>query len=110
MSNGVCQGDVSSAILFAVYIDELLKSLKKSKVGCHIYNVFLGAFVFADIIFLLSASRVGLQSLVKICDKFAFEQNLKFGTNSDSAKSKTKCIRFTKKSWDNSSLAPRGRH
>ena len=106
VSNGVRQGAVSSAILFAIYIDKLLQLLRKSKLGCHIDNVFLGAFVFADDIFLLSASRAGLQSLVNICDKYASEHNLKFGTHSDSARSKTKCIVFNKKSRDYFNLAP----
>ena len=48
VSNGVRQGAVSSAIIFAVYIDELLVLLKKSRIGCHINSVFVGAFVFAD--------------------------------------------------------------
>ena len=106
VSNGVRQGAVSSAILFAVYIDELLQILKASRLGCHIDTVFLGAFIFADDIFLLSASRAGLQSLVNICDRFASEHNLKFGTHSDPAKSKTKCIVFSKKPRDCSKLAP----
>ena len=97
VSNGVRQGAVSSAILFAVYIDELLKILKESRIGCHINSVFVGAFVFADDILLLSANRSGLQSLVDICQAFASEHNLKFGTNDNPSKSKTKCIVFSKR-------------
>ena len=46
---------------------------------------------------LLSANRSGLQSLVDICNSFAIERNLKFGTNDDPRKSKTKCIVFSNK-------------
>ena len=106
VSNGVRQGAVSSAILFAVYIDELLVLLKKSRLGCHIDSVFVGAFLFADDILLLSASRAGLQSLVNICHKFARRKNLKFGTHTVPSKSKTKCIVFFKKHRDWSKLAP----
>ena len=106
VSNGVRQGAVSSAILFAVYIDELLRILKISRLGCYIDTVFVGAFIFADDIFLLSASRAGLQSLVDLCHKFTSEHNLKFGTHSDPAKSKTKCIVFSKKPQDYRRLAP----
>ena len=56
VKNGVRQGAVSSAILFAVYIDELLVVLRQSRLGCHINGVFFGALVFADDILLLSAS------------------------------------------------------
>ena len=71
VSNGVRQGAVSSAVLFAVYIDELLSILKRSRLGCHIDALFVGAFIFADDILLLSASKAGLQSLVNICNTFA---------------------------------------
>ena len=106
VSNGVRQGAVSSAFLFSVYIDELLLILKNSRLGCHIDSVFYGAFIFADDIFLLSASRSGLQSLVNICHDFAGRKNLKFGTNPDPVKSKTKCIVFSKKAKDHLNLAP----
>ena len=53
--------------------------------------------VFADDIFLLSASRSGLQEMVNLCQKFAASKNLKFGTNPDPKKAKTKCIVFTKR-------------
>ena len=97
LNNGVRQGAVSSAIFFAMYIDELLTLLKKSRIGCHIDSVFVGAFIFADDILLLSASRSGLQSLVNVCQEFALKRNLKFGTSDNPAKSKTKCIVFGRK-------------
>ena len=106
VSNGVLQGAVSSAILFVVYIDELLDLRKKSRLGCHIDSVFVGAFVFADDILLLSASRAGLQSLINICNDFASNRNLKFGTHENPSKSKTKCIVFSKRACNLDSLAP----
>ena len=106
VNNGVRQGGVSSAILFAVYIDELLTLLKNSRLGCYIDSVFVGAFIFADDILLLSASRSGLQSLVSICHEFAHIRNLKFGTNDNPTKSKTKCIEFAKKSHKSCDAAP----
>ena len=105
MSNGVRQGAVSSAILFAIYIDDLLNLLEKSQFGCHIQGEFFGAFIFADDIFLLSASRSGLQSLVDICHDFASKKNLKFGTNPIPSKSKTKCIIFSSRAKDHVGVA-----
>ena len=52
---------------------------------------------YADDLFLMSASRLGLQSMVKICGVFASKRNLKFSTNPDPAKSKTKGIIFSSK-------------
>jgi hypothetical protein len=97
VSNGVRQGGVSSGIFFAVYIDKLLVILRESDLGCHINGVFFGAMIFADDIFLLSASRNGLQAMVNLCQNFVAARNLKFGTNINPDKSKTKCIVFAKK-------------
>ena len=105
VSNVVRQGAISSAFLFSVYIDDLLFQLEKSQLGCYIHGCFYGAFVFADDIFLLSASVSGLQSLVNICQKFASSRNLKFGTNPIPSKSKTKCISFSKRSKDHLNLS-----
>ena len=101
VSNGVRQGGVSSGIFFAVYIDKLLVILRESGLGCHVNGIFFGAMIFADDIFLLSASRNGLQAMVNICQSFVESKNLKFGTNADPAKSKTKCIVFSKKTKAN---------
>ena len=100
------QGAVSSAIFFAVYIDGLIQRLKSSRLGCYIDSISFGAFVFADDVLLLSASRAGLQSLVNICHDFASQRNLKFGTHPDPAKSKTKCIAFSPRPVDTTKLAP----
>ena len=89
-----------SAILLAVYIDELLPLLRQSKLGCHVDKIFMGAQIFADDIFLLSGNVSGLQEMVNICAEFASRKNLKFGTHMIPAKSKTKCIIFSNKKKD----------
>ena len=94
--NGVRQGAVSSPLLFSIYIDGLIKELRASGLGCRINDFFFGCLGYADDLLLLSASRSGLQSMVKVCEIFAKEKGLKFSTNVDSAKSKTKCIIFSK--------------
>ena len=45
---------------------------------------------------IVSASRTGLQEMIKISQAFAAKMNLKFGTNINIEKSKTKCIIFSK--------------
>ena len=106
VSNGVRQGDVSSAILFALYIDELLNVLRQAKIGSHIDGIFYGALVFTDDILLLSASCSGLQAMVNLCQSFVAQKNLKFGTHPNPDKSKTKCIVFSKKRKDHLDLHP----
>ena len=96
VSNGVRQGAVSSAILFSVYIDELFVLLREAGHGCHLNGLFMGCFGYADDLFLLSASRSGLQAMVNICHDFASSRNLQFSTNLNLYKSKTKCLIFSK--------------
>ena len=91
----VRQGAVSSPLLFSIYIDGLFKELRGSGLGCRIEQFFYGCLGYADDLLLLSASRSGLQSMVKICEKFAKIKSLKFSTNKVAAKSKTKTIIFT---------------
>ena len=93
VSNGVRQGAVSSPLLFSIYIDELFQILRQ---GCHINDIFLGCFGYADDLMLLSASKSGLQEMIRTCEQFAKKKNLKFSTNVDPTKSKTKGIIFSK--------------
>ena len=106
VSNGVRQGAVSSAILFSVYIDELFGLLRNSMLGCQISGVYLGCFGYADDLFLLSASRTGLQAMVNICQDFASSKNLQFSTNENPKKSKTKCLVFSKKAIERGNIEP----
>ena len=66
----------------------------------------MGCLGYADDILLLSGSRTGLQVMVDMCGKFAKEKNLKFSTDSNPVKSKTKCIVFSKSSRDRLHVAP----
>ncbi len=42
-------------VLFALYIDGLLKGVRKSEVGCYMGKKFMGAVVFVDDIKLLTS-------------------------------------------------------
>ena len=57
--NGVKQGSISSPILWSCYINKLILKLRALKIGCQIGGEFLGILVYADDIFLLSASQMG---------------------------------------------------
>ena len=81
---------MSSPILFGIYIDKLIKLLRKSGLGCTIGSFYFGVLVYADDIILLCPSRIGLQAIINICEQFAENNNLKFSTNIDPRKSKTK--------------------
>ena len=82
VSNGVKQGGVLSPILFCIYIDNLLVSLKNNDIGCHVGSHFCGAFGYAD---------DSLQNMLDCCSEFAYTYNVKFNP------SKSKCITFSQK-------------
>ena len=106
VTNGVRQGSVVSPILFSVYIDKLIKKLRKMSIGCSISGIYYGILVYADDIFLLSPTREGLQTLMDECQRFAISRNLKFSVNENIDKSKTKCIIFTKRKIKKDSIVP----
>ena len=83
-----------------MYCDELIKILRKKNIGCRIGGEYFGILVYADDIILLSGNLPGLQAMVWECEKFVKTRNLKFSTNIDPKKCKTKCIIFSKKSSD----------
>ena len=94
VSNGVRQGGVIYEIFFSVYyINKLLIILCKSVFGCNIYGVFFGAITYADDIFLLIASRSGVQDMIDISETFASRMNLILGTNKNPDKSKTDTVK-----------------
>ena len=78
INNGVKQGAVLSAPLFALYIDDLLQKLNTSKQGCHIGNLCANAFGYADDIIILSPSCTALRCLIEICEKYAKDHMIKF--------------------------------
>ena len=85
-----------SAILFCVYIDDLIKELRRNRDECWINNRFVGIAVYADDIVLLSPSLDGLQNMVDTCSAYGKQYHLTFSTNENPTKSKTKCMAFLK--------------
>ena len=106
VSNGVRQGAVSSPILFSLYIDDLFSLLRSSGLGCRLNNQFYGCLGYADDLLLLSASRTGLQVMINKCAEFMKGKKLKFSTNVNPSKSKTKCVIFSKKAKDRINVLP----
>ena len=58
---GVKHGGVLSPILFCVYIDELLRRIDSSGLGCHIGHLLYAGVCYADGVGLLAPSVQALQ-------------------------------------------------
>ena len=87
--NGVKQGGrVLSPLLFTIYLDQLILSLKDLEVGCHLNGMFVGAFSYADDVTLLVPTNMALKAMLNTCAEFAASHNLLFNA------SKTKCMYF----------------
>ena len=95
--NGTRQGSVLSPALFAVYMDEILVTLRQLGVGCYVAGVFMGAFGYCDDLALLAPSRPAMQLMLEACERFGIKNNLIFSTDPDPVKSKTKCVFFSGK-------------
>ena len=67
-----------SAPLFALYIDDLLHKLNKSRQGCHVGHLSANAFGYADDIIILSPTCEALRALIKICEEYANNHYIKF--------------------------------
>ena len=97
LRNGVHQGGVLSAILYCLYVDGLFKELRVSGYGCWVNGNYHGIFGYSDDNMLLAPSEYALQEMLKICEKYASSHNLRFSTDPNPVKCKTKCISFLHK-------------
>jgi arginine exporter protein ArgO len=92
VTNGVKQGAVLSPILFCIYIDNLLKLLADTGVGCYIGPHFVGELAYAGDIVLLAPTASAMRSLLAVCDEYSREYCISFNV------SNTKCLVVTPRS------------
>ena len=97
IKNGVKQGAILSSILYCVYTNGLFEKLRRLKSGCHVGHNYVGVIGYADDLFLMSPSLDGLQDMLKVCEQYAKDHNLRFSTDPNPQKSKTKCMAFLQK-------------
>ena len=84
IKNGLRQGGCTSALFFSLYINDVLKNIKKMQFGCTLNHEKINIIAFADDIFLLAPSFKGLQAMTdEILRCFS---NIKLSINVDKSK------------------------
>ena len=83
-----------------MYTNGLFQELRRQNTGCCIDQNYIGIVGYADDLFLMSPNFDGLQKMLLICEKYASVHNLRFSTDPNAKKSKTKCIAFLLKKRD----------
>ena len=78
INNGVRQGGMLSPVLFNLYVDTIITTLKKLEYGCHVNSLYLGCFFYADDLILLSASILELQRMLDTCSIIGIDLGLSF--------------------------------
>ena len=77
-----------SPLLFAIFIDNIVKSVRSTSAGCYISCVCCSIFLYADDILLISPNVSGLQILVDACERELINIDMKVNVK------KSSCIRF----------------
>ena len=88
VQNGVRQGAVLSPILFSLYVNDLIESLRASGMGCFVGQMYFGIVAYADDILLLAPRRDVLQRMIQHSEQYMDTHKISFSTT------KTKCIHF----------------
>ena len=91
LTNSVRQGAVLSAILYCFYVNNLFQILRRNGTGCWLKSHYFGIIGYSDDSFFIAPSIDSLQEMLNICEQYSFMHNLKFSTDANPAKCKTKC-------------------
>ena len=94
VKNGCGQGKVFAAIAYCMCCEELFTILRRRQSGCWIRGHYRGIFGYSDDNWVLAPSLSALQDILKTCEEYAESHNLKFSTDVDPKKCKTKCMAF----------------
>ena len=82
---------------YCFYCEDLFRLLEQKRSGCWVKGYYLGLLGYNDDNICLAPSLSALQDMLDTCQSFASEHNLKFSTDINPSKCKTKTMAFLKK-------------
>ena len=92
ISNGVGQGKILAGFAYCFYCHEFFNILQNSGYGCLVKDVYAGVYGYSDDDILLAPSLSALSRMIKLAEQYFSKHGLKFSTDPDPKKSKTKCM------------------
>jgi hypothetical protein len=97
---GVRHGSILSPSPFAAYMDVIIVVLRQRGLGCKLLESLYGCLLYADGILLLSHSINSVQQMLKVCDEFAIDFDVKFNSSKSVAmrignRHNVQCVPFT---------------
>ena len=85
---GVRQGGVLSPYFFAIYVDDIIKKVRSSNLGCYMSAICVAIIMYADDIVLVAPSVDSLQALLTLLERLLDEVDMRINST------KSVCIRF----------------
>ena len=77
----VLDGGLLSPLLFAVYMDVLINRLQNAGIWMQVGTTVFGCLLYADDILLLAHSLDAILQMLRICDEFATDFDMKFNSS-----------------------------
>jgi hypothetical protein len=82
---GVRQGGVLSPYLFAIYVDDIVKKINRSDLGCRLGLKRIAVVLYADDIILMAPSVESLQMLLNIVEEELIDLDMTLNTKNQCA-------------------------
>ena len=68
-SKGIARCSNLLEVLFAIFVDDIVKKVRSVNTGCYVSHVCTSIFLYADVILLLAPSVSSLQKLLSACEE-----------------------------------------
>ena len=87
-SKGIARCSNLLEVLFAIFVDDIVKKVRSVNTGCYVSHVCTSIFLYADVILLLAPSVSSLQKLLSACEEELYFLDMRINDK------KSVCIRF----------------